>query len=780
LAADIRRHLHSEPVLAAPASKLYRTRKFVTRHRLAVSAAVLIAASLFLGAAVAAWQAEVASTQRARADVKAEEAQRQARQTEEQRNIAIRQRQRAEDESKLADGQRQLAMQQRQRAEEAARRAEKEQETASVERNRAVAAEAQAIEARNRALTEKGRADTEAANAEAVNNFLRFDLLANAGADTQARPDVSPDRDLKVRTALDRAAGRIQGRFNTRPLIEAAIRQTIGNAYNELGLYPEAQLHLERALAIRSRVLGEDDPSTVSVMFDLANNLYRRQAKYAEAEQLFLKVLAVQRRVLGEENSVTLETMNRLADLYRFQRRYSEAEALFNTALAGFRRLLGEHHYLTLDTMNNLALIYRGQGKYAKSEELLLKSLDGCRHALGEEHPETLIIANNLATVYRSERRYTDAESLLLRVLETRRRVLGDDHLDTRDSMHDLAVLYSVQGRYLETEELLNRLIAINRRVLGNQDPRTINVVSFLASVYLRQHKNQEVEPLLTEIVDVRRRTLGENHPSVLLSMTNLATVYLDEHDFKHAETCLRHVLAGYEITAIDGWRRYRSQSLLGTSLVGQQRYPEAEPLVISGYEGLVQRQTSLPRGLGSELADAADRIAQLYRAWGKPWEAARWSRKVEEIKAKSQEVAFYIAPAEPGSADRVATPIPKALTGPPQAASAAVTAYLGDWKNVDPDTKSITRFSITGGAAKLFVHAWGSCHPMKCDWHEAAATSVDQGLSVVWDQGFATRFWGLSLEKDGRLRLQQRSHYTDGRDRGELEFFTRSPEQRQ
>ena len=49
---------------------------------------------------------------------------------------------------------------------------------------------------------------TEAAVAKAVTSFLQKDLLAQAGASAQAGPDNKPDRDLKVRTALDRAADR--------------------------------------------------------------------------------------------------------------------------------------------------------------------------------------------------------------------------------------------------------------------------------------------------------------------------------------------------------------------------------------------------------------------------------------------------------------------------------------------------------------------------------------------------------------------------------------------
>ena len=49
LAADLRRHLRNEPVLAGRPGRLYRARKFVRRNRTAVTAGVLIAASAIAG-----------------------------------------------------------------------------------------------------------------------------------------------------------------------------------------------------------------------------------------------------------------------------------------------------------------------------------------------------------------------------------------------------------------------------------------------------------------------------------------------------------------------------------------------------------------------------------------------------------------------------------------------------------------------------------------------------------------------------------------------------------
>jgi len=64
LAADLRRHLAHEPVLARPDSRAYRLRKALRRHRVAVGAGTSVAFALLAGAGLALWQAHEARLQR--------------------------------------------------------------------------------------------------------------------------------------------------------------------------------------------------------------------------------------------------------------------------------------------------------------------------------------------------------------------------------------------------------------------------------------------------------------------------------------------------------------------------------------------------------------------------------------------------------------------------------------------------------------------------------------------------------------------------------------------
>jgi len=153
-----------------------------------------------------------------------------------------------------------------------------------------------------------------------------------------------------VRTALDRAAARITWKFGKQPEIEAAIRDTIGQTYKDLGVYPEARANLERALDLYRQTLGAENPKTLTTMRLLGGTL-QLQANTAEAEALLNQTLQIQRRVLGLEHSETMGCMNNLAITYFFEGKYSQAEPLYSQALEMQRRRLGSDHANTLQTM---------------------------------------------------------------------------------------------------------------------------------------------------------------------------------------------------------------------------------------------------------------------------------------------------------------------------------------------------------------------------------------------------------------------------------------------
>ncbi len=634
LAADVQRYLDDEPIVARRASKAYHLRKFARRHKALVGATAAIFAVLIAGVIASTWEAT------------------RARQAEQ---AALRERDRVAAAQKAATRERDRAL--------------SAERTATSQTERAVQAEVEAVRARNRALGEKSRADTEAATAKVISDFLQNDLLAQAGATVQARPDSKPDPDLKVRTALDRAAARIPGKFETRPLVEAALRRTIGAAYQDLGLYPQAQAQYERALELQRRTLGADHTDSAVTMNDLAD-LYRTEGKYAQAEPLLTEALQIQQRVLGPDHPTTLVVMSNLAFVFLEQGRYASAEALYSKALEVQRRVLGDEHPSTLMTTSSLAVLYRSQGKRGQAEPLFRKVMESNSRVLGPEHPETLTSMNNLAVLYWDQQKYDQAEPLYVKVLELRRRVLGEEHPGTLNSMNNLAALYRSEHRYGEAEVLVTRVLDVRRRVLGAEHRETLNSVSNLARLYYEQRKYDEAEPLFAStletrhrvlgtehpdtlnsmnslarlysdegryeqaeplfvnVLDLRRRVLGPNHPDTIDSAVHLAKTYLDQGKWELADPLLRQALESQQKIDPAGWQQYETRSLLGASLAGRTRFAEAEPLLRAGYLGL-QESTGIPSESRSAPEQAGERLVHLYQQWQKPQQAAEWQSKI-------------------------------------------------------------------------------------------------------------------------------------------------------
>jgi eukaryotic-like serine/threonine-protein kinase len=375
------------------------------------------------------------------------------------------------------------------------------------------------------------RANKEAAIARAVNDFLQNDLLGQASISNQSKPDP----DLKVRDALDRAAQRIEGEFSQQPEVEASIRNTIGQAYMDLGVYPQAEAQFERALDIDRRVLGEKDPTTLRTMSHLGN-LDKLQGKRAQSEQMLSRTWGIQRSVLGGENADTLATANSLANTYESEDKYAQAEALHSQTLEIQRRVLGAEHRDTLNTMNNLAVDYFRQGKYAQAEALLTQILETERRVRGQDHPDTLRPMFNLASVYQGEGKNAQAEQLFRQVLEADRRVLGPEHPTTLIAMQDLAIGYSNEGKHAQAAALFNQALAIERRVLGPEHPDTLNTMSAVATEYGEEGNNAQAEQLLSQVLEIQRRRLGPEHSDTLRTMTNLAFAHAALGKFTLAE----------------------------------------------------------------------------------------------------------------------------------------------------------------------------------------------------------------------------------------------------
>jgi tetratricopeptide (TPR) repeat protein len=156
-----------------------------------------------------------------------------------------------------------------------------------------------------------------------------------------------------------------------------------------------------------------------------------------------------------------------------------------------------------------------------------------------------------------------------------------------------------------------------------------------LAELYRDEGRYSEAETLYIRLLDSRRQALGNEHPFTLSSLASVGRVALLRKKHAAAETTLRDALKAYKEAASDTWGRYNCESLLGESLASQKKFAEAEPLLLSGYNGLVQRLALTRAEDRVDLVDAGHRIVKLYQDWGKADKATEWQQKLRDPSPK-------------------------------------------------------------------------------------------------------------------------------------------------
>jgi tetratricopeptide (TPR) repeat protein len=191
--------------------------------------------------------------------------------------------------------------------------------------------------------------------------------------------------------------------------------------------------------------------------------------------------------------------------------------------------------------------------------------------------------------------------------------------------------VYLAQHKYAEAEPLFIKANQINHRVLGEEHPDTLLTMNGLGALYYLEGKYTQAELLFEKALEGQRRVLGDEHEQTLTSMFSLANVYMKQGHYAEAERLYREVLSAREKIMPESWKRFNTQSSLGDSLARQKRYAEAEPLLLSGFEGMLQRKATIASPW-PYLEDAGKGLVQFYVDWGKPEKAAEWQKTAPEF----------------------------------------------------------------------------------------------------------------------------------------------------
>jgi tetratricopeptide (TPR) repeat protein len=152
-----------------------------------------------------------------------------------------------------------------------------------------------------------------------------------------------------------------------------------------------------------------------------------------------------------------------------------------------------------------------------------------------------------------------------------------------------------------------------------------------LGKAYLSAGRIDDALPLFAEYLATSRKKHPNNSPSLAQLLAKVSLDYLQHQQFAPAESLLRECLAIRAQQEPDAWTTFNTMSQLGGILLGQKKYGEAEPLLLAGYQGMKQRETTIPLQGKVRLPEALDRLIELYTATNQPDQVTQW--RAEQAK---------------------------------------------------------------------------------------------------------------------------------------------------
>lgn len=585
LAADLRRYLLDQPIIARPAGTWYQLRKFARRNKplvAGVAASFLLLTAGVMGTTYWAVRATAAERDQAARRLEAEEARKEALV---QRDTARREAQKA------------------------------------------------------RAVVGFLESALAAADPDKKGRDVRLaDVLDGAAGEIDAKLPDQPEVSAALRKAIagaykglgltdaaaqlaERAATDLTAALGPDHPDTLSAREVLAQIRIVQSRHAEAVEELQRIHATRVARAGREDIASLDTLTNIAA-AYSSQGNLDAAAAAATRAAEGFAELSGPEHADTLGAKLQLAQILAAAERTDEAERMITEVIDARLRTLGPADQKVQNARDALGNLYRMQGKFGQAADVYRQTLESHKVRYGPEHPTTLSKATDLGKALQQAGRLDEAEGILRPVLETSRRVNGPDHFDTLTAMGFLAEVLQAKGQLVESESLRRSLAEARARTLGPDHPQTLIAYTNLAYMLTDLKRYDEAHQVLSDLLAARERLLGPEHGDVAVTLSLMGFNQLKAGDGARAEPLLRRALAIREKLLPEGSGiRGVTMSNLGESLLLQGRAEEAEPLITTGGEWVLAD----PRSPARNKRDAVDRAVRLYEKLGQTETASAW-----------------------------------------------------------------------------------------------------------------------------------------------------------
>jgi tetratricopeptide (TPR) repeat protein len=311
--------------------------------------------------------------------------------------------------------------------------------------------------------------------------------------------------------------------FGDKDLRLASSLTNLGVLYNFRGQSAKAEPLFERAIAIKQKAMGADNPEVVASVGKMCH-FYLKAGNGAKADALSNKILAYADKMMKDRTNVS-SSFSKLSAFYQSHKELESAEVLVKQAqeMTEKRGTEGDLELATL--LDGLGGSYAGAGKLAYGEQFYRRSLQIREAILSPSHIAIASSCENLAKLYLQQGKAAQAEPLYRRALEISRKVLGEQKPETLTRTDNLAQCLIKMGNPQEAESLYHHGLEVFEKAYGKNSGYLLSCQLALSSLLAKQGRYAEAAPLLSDAVKVSEKLNGPQHASLSPILDSYADV---------------------------------------------------------------------------------------------------------------------------------------------------------------------------------------------------------------------------------------------------------------
>ncbi|HST26874.1 MAG TPA: serine/threonine-protein kinase [Rudaea sp.] len=588
LAFDLDNYLTGRAVIAHPPSRLYRTRKFVQRHRGGVVVTAMFLAAIFAALGLALWQAQVARREAARAntvrdfvvglfDAARAHLPRDQRPTPEALVEAARRHLATGNFDPLthADlaqtlGEVELSMARFDRAqalfEEAGRAASASDDARAVRHARVAHAQARQRAGDNAGALAELAALMTAARAAPDADLLRALSVQAAAEMTLGKPNAA----IADRREAANAALRLYGKNSDAAL---AAQFEVGNALTQAQRYPEAITTLQPALASWQTLKVARDDRYVAAMDSLAT-AHDGVGDLSGAETRFRELLALKQQIYTAPHDAIAATLRDLGAILAREEKFTESESLLGQALAMQRQVFGGDHVEIAKTWDALGNVAVAQRHFAEAQTDYGNAIGMCEraHFADEVCPRA---RNNLGMAYYRQDQLDAARTQMSKALAERRALFGNDHPTVAYSLSTLANVAVKQRDYkTAADESAEALAVLERAGQGTSREDALIRQGHAQALWLLDRNDEALREIDRTLADWQRVAPADKSHRVTMLVQKAQIL----RDLKRTDDARRTALDAIAVGAPASELAPQTKALLRELSGKSDAYPDSPP----------------------------------------------------------------------------------------------------------------------------------------------------------------------------------------------------------